>query len=274
MTESLPPLSSQSASAWLQRATLLYNCAYYYIFGVVMALRTWALSWLNAFFPGIFRRYVIFDASPRNAVLITGTSSGIGEDLALSLARDGYTVFACVRKSKDGEDLRRAFAYSALESQQRGTHEIKLLFTGLGEIVPVIMDVTKVPTIQSTLAFVQRHLANSDGHLRAIINNAGIASALPVELTTREEMEYVFDVNLFGVAEVTKAFLPLLRESGGRVVIIGSMSGFVAAPSVGAYSASKFALEGWTDALRLELRNQRIPVSLIEPGAPANCFNH
>ena len=111
-------------------------------------------------------------------------------------------------------------------------------------------------------------MGGEDG-LAGLVNNAGIGIAGPVEALPLAEWRRQFDVNVFGLIAVTQAFLPLLRQSRGRVINIGSMAGRVAMPFMAPYSASKHALEGLNDALRVELQPWGINVALIEPGAIA-----
>lgn len=105
------------------------------------------------------------------------------------------------------------------------------------------------------------------GPLDAVVNNAGVVVSGAIETLDAEELRHQLDVNVVGQVAVTQAVLPRLRESGGRIVFMSSVSGRVATPYTGAYAASKYALEAIADALRIELRPWRIPVSLIEPGA-------
>jgi len=102
--------------------------------------------------------------------------------------------------------------------------------------------------------------------LRGIVNNAGIAVPGPLEFLPVDELRRGFDVNFFGALAVTQAFLPMLRAAKGRIIFMSSVSGQIAAPFVGAYSSSKFALEAAADALRMELRGSGVHVSLIQPG--------
>ena len=178
----------------------------------------------------------------RISVLVTGASTGIGRKIAIDLAEKGHQVFASVRKPEDGYSLR-------------------------GEcpaLIPVIMDVTKDELVASALKDVQ---AKRDASLPfSLVNNAGIAVPGFIEFQSIEDLKYQFEVNLFGVARVTKAFLPLIEEKKGRIINMSSISGLSSAPFLGAYAASKFALEGWSDALRIELQPKGVDLVLIEPG--------
>ncbi len=174
------------------------------------------------------------------SVLLTGAGRGIGRTSALRLAAAGWDVFAGVRRSEDGEALAQAGAG--------------------GRITPVILDVTDA----SQIAALDQVLPE---RLDALVNNAGIVLSGPVEGLSLEDLRNQLEVNLVGPVALTQALLPRLRATRGRIVFIGSVSGRVSAPLLGAYSASKFALEGLADALRMELRRWGIHVVLIEPGA-------
>lgn len=181
--------------------------------------------------------------TPPAGVVITGASTGIGEACALRLAKLGFRVFAGVRKAEDGEKLRSAAS---------------------DRLVPVHLDVTDSASIRSAAGAVTRTLG--DTPLAGLVNNAGIAVAAPIEFLPLDALRRQLEVNVVGQVAVTQAFLPLLRQARGRIVNMGSVSGRIASPFVGAYSASKFALEALTDSLRVELRPWGIKVSIVEPG--------
>ena len=180
------------------------------------------------------------------AFLVTGASSGIGRATALLLDRSGFQVFAGVRRSEHGEALRR-------QASER--------------LTPILLDVTDPRSIEAAVRSVADELGGRA--LAGLVNNAGIDIAGPLETSSIAEVRSQFEVNVIGLLAVTQAFLPLLRQGRGRVVNIGSVLGRLAIPLMGAYSASKFALEGLTDAFRIELRPWGIRVSLIEPGPVA-----
>ena len=182
----------------------------------------------------------------RGAVVITGASTGIGEACALHLDKMGLRVFAGVRKHADGEALKR-------KASER--------------LTPVPLDVTDPAAIASAAAAVATAL-DHDG-LTGLINNAGIALAGPLEFLPIDEIRKEFEINVFGLLAVTQAFLPLLRKGRGRIINVGSIAGRSAMPFVGAYGSSKFAVEGLTDALRVELLPWSIAVSIVEPGGIA-----
>src|SRR5215813_439446 len=177
------------------------------------------------------------------AFLVTGASSGIGRATALLLDRSGFQVFAGVRRSEHGEALRR-------QASER--------------LTPILLDVTDPRSIEAAARAVTDLLGGRP--LEGLVNNAGIDIAGPLETSSVADVRSQFEVNVIGLLSVTQAFLPLLRQSRGRIVNIGSVLGRLAIPFMGAYSASKFALEGLTDAFRIELLPWGIHVSLIEPG--------
>lgn len=178
------------------------------------------------------------------AVLITGASRGIGRATALYLARAGLSVFAGVRRPPDG---------ASVEAE------------GEGRVRGVLLDVTDDDSIASARDEVDRVVGPAG--LGGLVNNAAAGFGGPLEHVTRPDLEQLFGVNFHGVVLVTSAFLPLLRRAGGRIVNVGGGgAGCLAIPLMGVGCASKYAIEGMTDALRLELRKVGIKVSLIEPG--------
>jgi NAD(P)-dependent dehydrogenase (short-subunit alcohol dehydrogenase family) len=181
-------------------------------------------------------------SSAARSVLITGASSGIGEASALRLAHAGWRVFAGVRADADGDRLRAA-AGERLE--------------------PLTIDVTEPATIEAAAA------ALGDAPLDGLVNNAGTALAMPLEFLPLDQLRRQLEVNLVGHVAVTQALLPNLRSARGRIVNVGSIAGRSALPFLGAYAASKHALEAVTDVLRVELRPFGIAVTVIEPGTIA-----
>jgi NAD(P)-dependent dehydrogenase (short-subunit alcohol dehydrogenase family) len=175
-------------------------------------------------------------------VLVTGASSGIGLATACLLAQSGYRVFAGVRS-----ELGRAALAEA----------------GSANLTPVWLDVTDAEQVKQAVAAVA---AASPEGLYALVNNAGVGPPAVVELTDVDELRFVLEVNTLAPLRMMQACLPLLRRGGGRIVNISSMNGTLALPMVGAYSASKFALEALSNALRIELRPWNIPVTVIRPG--------
>jgi len=175
------------------------------------------------------------------AVLTTGASKGIGLDAATHLAGRGYRSLGTVRTTEDAARLREV------------------------GVEPVLMDVTDPRSIDRAATEVERMLDGTP--LRALVNNAGVLAAGPVELADLAEARAVFEINFFGVLEVTQRFLPLLRASRGRVVNMSSLSGRFAFPFVGIYAATKHALEAASESLRRELVHTGVDVILIEPGS-------
>lgn len=169
--------------------------------------------------------------------LITGAGRGIGQATALRLARAGWTVFAGVRDDAGRERLAAAD----------------------GRITPVLLDITDEAHLSSLADRLPERLD-------ALVNNAAIGVLGPVEAVTTAELRRQLDVNVVGQVAVTQAVLPQLRAARGRIVFISSTGGRMGVPLEGAYCASKFALEGLADVLRIELRPWHIGVSLVEPG--------
>jgi NAD(P)-dependent dehydrogenase (short-subunit alcohol dehydrogenase family) len=179
-------------------------------------------------------------------VVVTGASTGIGAACALDCVSRGMTVFAGVRDPRAGEALAAK---------------------GGPSLIPITLDVTDEPSIARSLEVVQQVVGK--GGLGGLVNNAGIAIGSPLEVISLSLLRTQLEVNVIGQIAVTQAFLPLLRRGRGRIVNMGSIAGRGTIPLLGPYSASKFALEALTDALRMELQPWGIHVSIIEPGAIA-----
>jgi NAD(P)-dependent dehydrogenase (short-subunit alcohol dehydrogenase family) len=180
--------------------------------------------------------------SPCKSVLITGSSTGIGEACAIALHDKGICVFAGVRRREDGEAL--------IEKTSAA-------------LIPLLLDVTDAQAIKEAVRDISA--ATGEAGLSGLVNNAGITVAFPLEFLPMDALRRQLEVNVIGPAAVTQAMLPLIRKGQGRIVNVSSVSGLIAAPYIGAYAASKHALEAMSDSLRVELRNFNIPVSLIEP---------
>jgi NAD(P)-dependent dehydrogenase (short-subunit alcohol dehydrogenase family) len=180
----------------------------------------------------------------KKSVFITGASTGIGRGCALYLDGLGWQVFAGIRKESDAASLR-------LEASEH--------------LVPVFLDVTDASSIMNAVKVVTDTVGASG--LSGLVNNAGIPYGGPVEFLVLDKVRHLFEVNFFGVLAVTQAFLPLLRRARGRIVNMSSISGMVASPFVGPYTASKFALEALSDSMRVELHPWHMHVAVIEPGA-------
>lgn len=184
-------------------------------------------------------------AAPKpDGIVITGASTGIGEACALHLDELGYRVFAGVRRPSDGEALRAKAS---------------------ARLTPILLDVTDVASIDRAVETVRQAVGSAG--LAGLVNNAGIAVSGPLEVVPLADLRKQFEVNVIGQVAVTQALIPLLRQGRGRIVNMGSIAGRATMPFMGPYSASKFALEALTDALRLELQPWGIQVSIVEPGA-------
>ncbi|MCP4768930.1 MAG: SDR family oxidoreductase [Gammaproteobacteria bacterium] len=176
----------------------------------------------------------------KRSVLITGCSSGIGECVAFGLHERGYRVFASVRNPDDCA----AFQQAGIEC--------------------LVLDYSNSASIRSA---VEQVLEQTGGHLYALFNNGAYGQPGACEDLSREAIRQQFETNVFGWMELTNLLIPVMRAQGyGRIIQNGSILGFVAIPMRGAYSASKFAIKGFSDTLRLELAGTDIHISLIEPG--------
>lgn len=184
--------------------------------------------------------------SSQHTILITGCSSGIGLCAAEGLAARGYRVFATARKAADVAML-----------QAKGLEALQL-------------DLADSASIQVAMGEV---LLRTEGRLDALFNNAGYGQPGAVEDLSRDVLRAQFETNLFGMLELTNLVLPVMRRQGaGRIIQNSSLLGYVALAYRGAYNASKYAIEGLTDTLRLELNGSGIYVSLIEPGPISSRF--
>ncbi len=181
--------------------------------------------------------------SSTKAVLVTGSSTGIGRATALRLDAAGFTVFAGVRSASDGE----ALAAGASE-----------------RLTPLIIDVTNPTQIVDAARTIGERVG--DAGLAGLVNNAGIAAAAPLEFVPIDALRHQLEVNVIGQVAVTQAVLPLLRLARGRIINVTSIGGLVAGPMLGPYHASKFALEAITHTLRTELAGWGIEAIAIEPG--------
>jgi len=174
-------------------------------------------------------------------IVVSGASSGMGRATAIELATRGFHVLAGVRNVETASQLRR------------------------DGIELVVLDITRTSDIE---ALRERIDSDPQGRaLHALVNCAGLGMVGPVEMLPLDTWRQMFEVNLFGHIAMTQALLPALRRSKGRVVNISSTGGRIAMPAFGAYSATKFALEGMSDAMRREIRQQGVDVVVIEPGA-------
>ncbi|MEE4216897.1 MAG: SDR family NAD(P)-dependent oxidoreductase [Xanthomonadales bacterium] len=177
------------------------------------------------------------DDSIQKAVLVTGASSGIGLKITEKLSSSGFYVYAGARKDADLERL-----------------------DAMDNVSSVKLDVTVQEEIDAAVEFVK---AQGRG-LYGVVNNAGVGGISPLTTGPESDMDFVFDVNVYGPYRINKAFLPLLDESDGRTTTIGSISGFTG--TSGIYSMSKFAVEAYTDSLAREIEGNGVHVSIVEPG--------
>jgi NAD(P)-dependent dehydrogenase (short-subunit alcohol dehydrogenase family) len=179
------------------------------------------------------------DATSQRAVLVTGASSGIGRNMAETLAANGYFVYAGARKQADIDEL------SAMDN-----------------IMGVRLDVNVQDEIDAAVELVRREGRG----LYGLVNNAGVAVIAPLIEVDEEDMFFQMNVNVFGPFRVTRAFAPLIIESKGRITTTGSISGILSGTFFGPYSMSKHAVEAFTDSLAREMRKFDVEVSVIEPG--------
>jgi NAD(P)-dependent dehydrogenase (short-subunit alcohol dehydrogenase family) len=177
-------------------------------------------------------------------VVVTGASKGIGRATALYLDQHGFNVFAGIRSHADGEALQREASPA---------------------LVPVQIDVTDANQIARAALLIKQTVGTNG--LAGLVNNAGVAIGAPIEFIPIDELRRQLEINVVGQVAVTQALLPCIRQAKGRIINISSIGGRVAGPNIGAYHASKFALEAITDAMRVELSRWGIEVISIEPGA-------
>ncbi|MBC8519661.1 MAG: SDR family oxidoreductase [Gammaproteobacteria bacterium] len=185
-------------------------------------------------------------AEQKKTILITGCSSGIGLRCAEIMQERGWRVFATARRVEDVTIL-----------IEHGFESVQL-------------DLDRSESIHSALDFV---LQRTGGTLDGLFNNGAYGQPGAVEDLSRDNLRKQFETNLFGTAELTNAIIPVMRKQGhGRIVFNSSVLGFVVMPYRGAYNASKFALEGLADTMRLELKDSGIFISLIQPGPIESSF--
>lgn len=193
------------------------------------------------------------DPRTSRVVLVTGASSGIGRACASYLAQRGFRVYGTSRRAQ-GEPG-PTVAESGVAAG--GNVVVDAAFT------VIQMDVDDGSSVERGVD----HVLEREGRLDVVVNNAGIALAGPIEDVEIGEAKALFETNFYGVLRVCKAVLPAMRSQGsGHIVNVGSLSGLLAIPFEGMYCASKYALEGLTEALRMEVRPFGVQVSLIEPG--------
>ena len=179
---------------------------------------------------------------PAKVALVTGASSGIGKETGKRLLREGCVVYVAARRLEKMEDLRELGA------------------------IPLRMDITVEEDIIAAL----ERIESNHGGIDILVNNAGFGMYGSVEESNIDDARYQFEVNLFGMARLTQLALPAMRKKGfGAIVNISSMGGKIYSPLGSWYHATKHAVEGWSDCLRLELKPFGINVVIIEPGAIA-----
>lgn len=182
-----------------------------------------------------------------STILVTGASSGLGKETAKRLLRDGHMVYVAARRIEQMQDL-----------QALGAIALK-------------MDITQ----EDEIAAAVRTIVAGHGGVDVLINNAGFAMYGSVEETSIAEARHQFEVNLFGMAHLTQLLLPAMRKKGaGRIVNLSSMGGKIYTPLGAWYHATKHAIEGWSDCLRIELAPFGIDVVIIEPGIIATEFGN
>lgn len=189
------------------------------------------------------------ELSPRT-VLITGTSSGIGLATAIAAARAGWTTIATMRNLTRADALRSAAAEAGVQLDVRE------------------LDVTDGPAIDREVAYCMERY----GRLDAVVNNAGSATLGTLETLTVDDFRSAMEVNFFGVVALTRAAMPHLRASGGRLLTVSSVGGAVGQPFNEAYCAAKFAVEGFLESLQPVAKTVGVGVHLIEPGAVSSEF--
>jgi len=183
--------------------------------------------------------------------LITGTSTGIGHATALHLARRGYRVYATMRNTAKGAQLGAAAAAENLD---------------------LVIETLDVTDHQSMLDCVARIMA-VEGRIDILINNAGLSSSSPIETYPEDEHRALFEANYWGPVKLTQAVLPAMRErASGAIINISSVLGRIAWANQGAYCASKFAIEAFSEALAQEVAPFGIRVAIIEPGVTASAI--
>ncbi len=197
--------------------------------------------------PGAMNRSPVFP-NPQRTALITGASSGFGLLTTVTLARRGWRVIATMRDLTRREKLIAAAKAACI----------------LDRIEIHALEVTNAAQITALAA----RLSTRSDPLHALVNNAGFAMAGFADDVSDAELRRQFDANFFGAAAVTRAFLPQFRRQGfGHIVMLSSISGRIGFPGISSYVASKFALEGWAETLRFELKPLGIQVVLVEPGS-------
>jgi NAD(P)-dependent dehydrogenase (short-subunit alcohol dehydrogenase family) len=185
------------------------------------------------------------NASEKKVVLVTGASSGMGRETAMALAREGHVVYGAARR-----------LWRMLDLEEAGGHAVELDVADEAQVRKVVGGILE-----------------ATGRIDVLVNNAGYAVYGAVEDISLDDARQQFEVNLFGAAALTKAVLPGMRAKGrGRIINVTSMGGKIHSPLGAWYHASKHALEGWSDCLRVETAQFGIDVVIVEPGVVATEF--
>ncbi|MBV9616383.1 MAG: SDR family NAD(P)-dependent oxidoreductase [Ktedonobacteraceae bacterium] len=201
----------------------------------------------------------------RKTIVITGCSSGFGRITSLTLAKQNWLVFATVRQDADREQLLSAARELSCENNLR---VLLCDITNAEQVTAMARQVEELLSVENAEAATP----HSSG-LNALLNNAGTAFGGPIELLSIADLRAQLELNVIAQVAVTQALLPLLKAAQGTLINVSSVGGRIATPMVGAYSASKYALEAISDALRIELAPFDVHVVLIEPTAsPTNIW--
>lgn len=249
-----------------EKNTLVYVGVFLLIFFVKGGLIPLVTATIGALLIAILaNRFILNKRQPvptKTAVIVTGTSSGIGQSAVLELSKQDFTVFATVRKLSDAD-----------------------VFKGKSNIIPVVMDVNQNDTITTAIQTIEEQLKSKELALLALVNNAGFAQTGVLESATDKSMHGQFDTNVFGLIAMTNATLPLLRKYSpkalkrgdttlqAKVLNVSSVMGKFSSATAGLYAATKFAVEALSDSYRQELAKMDIQVVSIEPGAIKSSFS-
>lgn len=207
---------------------------------VIFLILPFLLSFLSLI---IFQKeYKIYS---NGIIIISGSSTGIGNHIAKELALKGYTIFAGIRKENDYNNIKNL---------------------NISTLIPIQFDVTNHNSCLNALNNIKKYSNDKNLPIIGLVNNAGVSRKVLAEFHDLNDARRVFDTNFFGMVDLTQIFLPILRETQGRIVMISSLSGLIGSPSSSIYVASKFAMEGFSDSLRREVNDFGISVSIVEPG--------
>jgi NAD(P)-dependent dehydrogenase (short-subunit alcohol dehydrogenase family) len=180
-----------------------------------------------------------------STILVTGASTGIGQEAALHLARKGNRVYAAVRNPDGATELKERIAAEDLPA------------------TVILLDLVKPDTIEAAV----RQIVEESGGIDVLVNNAGVGAGQAVEMTPLDVVREIFETNYFGTVSVLRAVTPIMRKQrSGRIVNVGSLAGRVPMGCHAHYSASKYAMEGLSESLAFEMAEFNVKVSLIEPG--------